>query len=383
MTRRGAPGVALALALAACPGSRTPPPPPLADNVGLSDGDQRSVAIAELQDEVLTSYVRDEPPDIDTGMLDPKVGPARIGVGPGDVLIAGELARAPSRWPFDLAAGTPAETRSKRLEINLARDGSAAWVSDEISWRIALCGRTAVIPLRFTALFARDGDRWVQVFEHLSFGRPPAPARDGKLRGATIKSEVTSTDLVDELSRVLAQLFRAGGRDRALVSTGPEAIAIGPDLPDEWRGPDILVSRIPALGLTGEDRRVGPVGRSLGTATVAYWVGNFTARLAARPGVAAGKARLRGTFVFEKRRLVRHVVDPGRPGLGAEPVPEREACKAGEADCRWVVVQAHVSQPIDDGPDPAGERRDVDLASLIFGTALISPKPLELTCGAD
>jgi hypothetical protein len=40
-----------------------------------------------------------------------------------------------------------------------------------------------------------------------------------------------------------------------------------------------------------------------------------------------------------------------------------------------------MSQSIDDGPDPDPMKRDyVDLASMVFGTSLISPKPLELTC---
>ncbi len=46
-----------------------------------------------------------------------------------------------------------------------------------------------------------------------------------------------------------------------------------------------------------------------------------------------------------------------------------------------MLVQGHVSQPIDDGPDPSGERYDiVDLTTLVFGTALVRPKPLEVTC---
>jgi len=56
--------------------------------------------------------------------------------------------------------------------------------------------------------------------------------------------------------------------------------------------------------------------------------------------VKGGKVRLRGTFVFEKR--------------------------AG----KWLVVQAHVSKPID----------DIDLAQRVFGTALVSEKPLQITC---
>ena len=364
-----------ALGLAGCP-SRRPPVVTLPDESGsLSERDQRARIRAELEDQILTSYERDEPPDIETVMLDPRIGSARIGVGPGDVLIGPELVNAPSRWPLDVDRRLPTEARSKRLEVHLAQDGTAAWAFDEISWRIHMCGRTAAIPLRMTALFAREGDRWVQVFEHLSFGRIPAPARDGQLRGAQMKSAVVSSDLVDELSGTLAQgQFRAA-RNPAAVSTGPEATMLGPEMTDEWHSADLLTSTLPALGLRAEDRRVGTVGRSPAEATIAYWVGNFVAALPARPGIAAGKARLRGTFVFERRHMVE--AEPGR----SAPRSEDGICARKPGECRWVLVSGHVSQPIDDGPDPSGARPDlVDLTTLVFGTSLVSPKPLELTC---
>lgn len=409
----GAPATAaaaiLALALAGCPTPKPAVVGPGDSPIAINERDLRAGMKAELEDEILTSYERDEPPDVETAMLDPNIGPARIGVGPGDVLIGPELARAvngreltrvPSRWPLDVAPPMRTEARSKRLEVHLAQDGSAAWAFDEISWRISMCKRTAAIPLRMTALFAREGDRWVQVFEHLSFGRVPAPLRDGKLRGAEIRSAVASSDLVDELSGVLAQgQFRAT-RNPAVVSTGPEATIVGPDVYDEWHSVDVLASGLAGLGLRAEDRRVGLVGRTPDTATVAYWVGNFVASLPARPGIAAGKARLRGTFVFERRRIVKEEIEKrhrsrslaeaeGRICTAEDERKQREARqRAGTQgddepidECRWVLVQGHVSQPIDDGPDPSGERHDiVDLATLVFGTALISPKPLRVTC---
>ena len=355
---------------AGCPGQTVKEQPPLLDQVAVVDRDARIAIIAELKSEILTSYERDEPPEIESAMISPAVGTIRIGVGPGDVLLNEELERAPSRWPLDVTPATPTEARSKKLEIHLAQDASAAWASDEISWRIKACGRTAVIPLRMTSLFARDGDRWVLVFEHLSFGRAPAPGRGGELRGRTLKDARIDPDIHDSLSRVLAPvLSRSIAKTPAVVSTGPEALIIGPDVIDEWQGPNMLDARVAAGNLRAEDRRVGVVGRRLETATMAYWVGNFVADLPARPGVAAGKARLRGTFVFEKRRQ-------------DKPCNKRLSDEEEEKNpCRWVVVQGHVSQSIDDGPDPDPMKRDYqDLGGMVFGTSLISPKPLELTC---
>ncbi|HWU89055.1 MAG TPA: hypothetical protein VN253_17440, partial [Kofleriaceae bacterium] len=115
-------------------------------------------------------------------------------------------------------------------------------------------------------------------------------------------------------------------------------------------------------------------------ATVAYWVGNFVATLPARPGIPAGKARMRGTFVFERRRLVKVEIEPRRRPRSLAGA-EGRSCGEQATDCHWVLVQGHVSQPIDDGPDPSGVRHDiVDLATLVYGTALVSPKPLEVTC---
>ena len=367
--------------LAGCPKQQVKEQPPLADQMAVVDRDGRIAIIAELKSEILTSYERDEPPEIESSMIAPQVGTIRVGVGPGDVLVNEELERAPSRWPLDVSAPTQTEARSKKLEIHLAQDASAAWASDEISWRIKSCGRTAVIPLRMTSLFARDGDRWVLVFEHMSFGRPPAPVRDGTLRGRTLKDARIDPDIHDALSRVLAPvLSRSIAKTPNVVSTGPEAVIIGPDITDEWQGPAMIDARVAAGNLRAEDRRVGVVARRLETATMAYWVGNFVADLPARPGVAAGKVRLRGTFVFEKQRDEK--VDAAKKGKAPEPCSKRLSNEEEERNpCRWILVQGHVSQSIDDGPDPDPMKRDyLDLASMVFGTSLISPKPLELTC---
>jgi hypothetical protein len=294
-------------------------------------------------------------------------------VGPGDVLIAGELERAPSRWPLRVDRETATEVHSKRLETHLAQDLSAAWVFDELSWRISQCGRTTVIPLRITMLYARDGDRWVPVFEHTSFGHAPAPHHDGQLYGTTIPAAVVSGDLRDELSRVASPvLFGQTAKNPSVVATGPESLLLGPDVNAEWHGLDVLTAQLAPGRMIAEDRRIGTVGRSPGTSTIAYWIGNVIADLPARPGVAAGKARLRATLVFEKRRIVTEDVtkktDPNSH-------PESHSCGVDPKGCKWVLVQAHISQPIG----------DQDLATRVFGTALTSTalesgEPLRVTC---
>lgn len=372
--------LALLVLLAACPARQVKERPPLLDSVAGSDGNVIGAMITELQDDVLTSYERDEPPDIDTGMIAADIGGARIGVGPGDVLIAGELERAPSRWPLRVDRGTAIDVRSKRLETHLAKDLSAAWVADELSWRIEMCGRIAVIPLRITMLYARDGDRWVQVFEHMSFGQAPAPRRDGELYGVRIPSKsIASSDVVDELSSAMAAVV-GSSKNRTALATGPEAMLLGPDTYAEWHGPDVLTAQlVPGPARTVEDRRIGFVGRSLETATIAYWVGNVVASLPARPGVAAGKARLRTTFVFERRRFITHEVttDPAKQAArnARENDLEAKTCAQDDTGCRWILVQGHVSQPIG----------DQDLATRVFGTALLSSslesgEPLRLAC---
>jgi hypothetical protein len=349
--------VLVLIALAGCPEPKKKGPAPLADLVAAGDRDTRADLLAELQDDILKSYERDEPPDFDNAMVPPDVGVVRIGVGPGDVLINSELARAPSRWPLDVDASAGAEARSKRLEIQLSQDRTAAWATDEISWRIKMCDRTAVIPLRMTALFARDGDRWVPVFEHMSFARPATPTRQGVKLPRAMPTAVPNRDLADELSRVLGPLLRRAVDNKSTKVLAPEITLIGPDFPAEWHGLDAAGARLMpgSEPMKLEDRRVGVIDRptmttlpkgavvpvfQFSSAKIAYWVGNLTADLPARPGVSAGKGHFRASFVFERR---------------------------GNA---WVIVQGHVSHAFDDD----------NLASAIFGTSLISPKPLQISC---
>jgi hypothetical protein len=345
---------ALALALAGCPKPAARKLPPLNDFNSSVGGDPVAAALAELQDDILESYDRDDPPDVRSGMINPPIGGTRIGVGPGDVEAIDNPARGSTRWPLDVVRDTVTTVRSKRLEIHAARDLSAAWMVDELSWRIEKCGRIAVLPLRITALYAHDGDRWIQVFEHLSFARIPEPAADTAqwVRIHPVRKELRVPQTFnDDLSAALASVVRAKtGRAPQIAS---EAVLLGPDVADEWRGDAIARAQLPK-GLRAEDRQIGTVGRTIERATVAYWIGNFTVDVTARPGIPAGRVLLRGTFVFEKRDTA----------SGAK-------CGDDASKCQWFVVLGHLHEPIDDD----------SLALRVFGTALLSAKPLEIDCG--
>ena len=366
-------------ALCACGNPPTGPARPTADVNATADTDaeRRQRMISELEDDVRANYERDDAPDVDTQLIDHRVGPARIGVGPGDIIYGDNPGlRAASRWPLDVTKGTPTDVRSKHLDVHLASDRgvSAAWVADEVSWRVTLCNRTAVIPLRITALYARDGDRWAEVFEHLSFGDTPHATPE--LVGARFKSVVASRDLADDLSRSLAPLlYHEHDRLPFVLAADPQQIAeddvelpaptflLGPAADDEWHGAtDVSHAQLVDGRLDADDRRIGTIGPTLEQSTVAYWVGNFIATLGDRPGVKGGKVRMRGTFVFEKR--------PPCSATGVCPRVGAVDCTDPKANCRWMIVQGHVSQPIDDDA----------LAQRVFGTALLSSSPLDITC---
>lgn len=330
--------------------------------------ERRQRMVGELQDDVLGSYERDEAPDITTALIDAEVGPARIGVGPGDMLFGDDVKlRGSSRWPLFVEPGTPTEVRSKRLNIHLSSDRlvTAAWISDEVSWRVTLCGRTAAVPFRITALYARDGDRWVRVVEHLSFGSVPIPTPE--LYGLAVGSAIADRALAETLARTLAPVLShdtsrlrstvwfAKPSSESVMQPSP-TLLIAPDPEGEWQGTDDIGRAQLVDGmLEPEGRRIGTIGPSVGRSTVAYWVGNFVATLAPRPGFDGGKVRLRGSFVFEKR---------------AENQSAPTDCNNSKNACKWYVVQGHISRPID----------DTSLASIVFGTALLSEKPLQIMC---
>jgi SnoaL-like domain len=323
--------LALSLALAACGNPSRRNMPQLADQVSNGDKDPRLTLLSELKAEILDGYQRDDLPELEAAVL-PQLGPTRIGVGPGDFLFDQELLNASSRWPLT-TANIATTVRSKHLDVYLASDLSAGWFSDEVSWRLQICDRTLIIPLRITALYARDGDRWVLAVEHVSSGAQLAA--EESMVGSAVGNVAVSSALASAVSTSVATTLGAPIASSPLLSAGPESILIGPGWSQEWRGPDLVGKQLVPGTLTVEQARIGTVGQSIAEATVAFWVGNLLATSA-----AGARTRLRGSYVLERR------------------------------EDKWVVVQGHVSLPVDDSA----------LASNAIGSALVSLNPLAAKC---
>ena len=298
----------------------------------------RPQLIAELQAEVIDALDRDEPMTTGARTVDAKLGGARLGVGPGDVAVADDVITSQSRWPLLLDRHLISEMRSKKMLVHVADDGSAAWVFDDLSWRIRACGIDAVIPLRFTALFTRESDRWVEIVEHLSFGRDTS-AKDVAGFGTPIVAATSAWSggaaPFDALDAALAPSWSA---TRPIVmQSDANSTAIGPRAISESHGDAMHLDVLIPGGARVEARRIGLVGRAPERATVAYWVGTLITL--GGDGSPAG-LRLRATAILQKHGP------------------------------QWIVEQVHVSLPTEDN----------ELADRVFGSSLQSLNPLSISC---
>jgi len=317
--------------LGACSGSGGRGKPPLADLEGTAAPLSRAAMARELEADIIDSYARDDAPPPPMRQLDPTVGGARIGVGPMDLSAGFELAATQRRWRLEVPASGSSEIVSKRLEVHIATEGAVGWASDELSWRIVVCGRQVVVPLRYTALFAREGERWLPVVEHLSYAEMPGGGARGPSSTA-LDPAMSQRALALALDAAAAPLWSPRRPIEATI--GVDTIAIGPDLWNELHGEAVRTTALlPGGGAEVVDRRAAAIGTRGTLPTVAYWVGILRAE--------RGAPLWRASLVFERSD-------------------------------RWRVVQAHVSSPID----------PVALARAVFGTALTSEAPLEVDCGA-
>jgi len=212
---------------------------------------------------------------------------------------------------------------SKNLELHLSKDGSAAWVADEISYRVPHQGREAALSLRYTAVFARKAGRWEMLAEHLSYplavDRVVTAARAERLPKPSKMGRVIAK--AAEVPASIVRRMHAGPADyrASVLSTAASALQWLPDTGAEYRGPAIgTAPRLGGLfGGKASFQRVGIIAQVTASETVA-WV--------------AEQSRLRVNVAGEE------IVFPIQ-GLYVMV----------KSDGGWKVVQSHVSVPLTDG----------------------------------
>lgn len=202
---------------------------------------------------------------------------------------------------------------SKNLDIHVSPTGAVGWMFDELSYRVPVDGRWASVPLRFTAVFTRDVDRWVLAMDHWSYPRPT-----GDIAEATIAVDELDGDRhgsgVNALVSLVGRLENGDTRARALGrSRADDALLLLPGAETEFHGADIasaptLLELFGARGTVGlRDYRI----EAARSGDVAWMAANLVVSRA-----RSEELLLRATYVFVH----------GERG--------------------WQVVQEHVSAPV-------------------------------------
>ena len=222
---------------------------------------------------------------------------------------------------------------SKNLDVHLSEDGSVGWVYDEVSYRIEYMGREASVPIRSTALYVRDVERWVLVSEHLSYGVPMSDlvalvARGDFKAGTIMKTENGPSEALSASLVGLVGRFVNGSSSDEVVFDDEDTLILLPGPEQEFHGFESLDA--PALAeIFGTASTVAVqtfrVQLSL-SKRVAWMVANLSVR--SEFNGDEFEIPLRGSFVLERRR-----------------------------DKGWGLVQAHVSAPLS----------EKELSARVFG----------------
>lgn len=362
-------GIGLGLGLGGCGRTRsraveiTPAPPP--DQVSLIE------LRRELEAAVLDNYLQLGLGNMEAygDIIDTDDAVTLIGLGPDDVYLGDQseactsamastapevvlqrrraCGRTSDRLPFRIGSPCLPDTDpdkpclgvlSKNLSARVSRDGTTAWVVNELSYRIPYRGRQAAMPLRYTAVFVRDVERWDLVQEHLSYPLPtrltgelaaagqlatPAPM---ERHGTPALWELVHQHLaLDKVGRARSKILAAARdatEDRVLLLHNPSGERRGAEL---YTGANLVDAFGAGTQIEARDVRVfsAPGGR--------------VAWLAANLDVA--------TQYETKPALVR---------MRLTAVLERDQAAA------WQLMHAHVSVPI----------RKEQLAARVFGAGL-------------
>lgn len=250
---------------------------------------------------------------------------------------------------------------SKRLNLHVSRDHEVAWVFDELSYRLPHNRRQAAIPLRFSAVFVRDVERWVMVQEHISYPLPDrltvALAEDDQLSAPDdLATGQHSSDVFVALARAYlapseADRARLNQDRQALLALSPsqrdeqdprtsgfsdDRIVVFPDPRGEYHGIETLSARslIDRFGPKTTLQFRSPRIFLSSSEQVAWMAANLELQITAPAASGAAQKRsigLRLTAVFERD-------EPGE----------------------WHLMQAHMSVPI----------RKQQLETQMFGRGL-------------
>jgi ketosteroid isomerase-like protein len=226
-----------------------------------------------------------------------------IGVRPIDLVAGYDATRAIGM--FRLFGDEEIELVSKNLEVHLSRDGTCAWVADDVSYRVLHGRRRAFVPLELSATYERHEGRWLLALMHLSYavGSAAPAATSGPALPKPAKTAADSPDAEAVRKRIVAVL--AG--DDSPVSLEDDALVIGPS---GERAAGRAVGKVATpVALFPRAGSIEPTGIRVAlskSGTVAWAAASFN--------VTATPAR--ASFVLEKR--------------------------GGE----WRVIQTHVSRPV-------------------------------------
>jgi ketosteroid isomerase-like protein len=287
------------------------------------------------------------PDDVFLGEQSEACTAAMASTAPESVLRRRACGRASDRLPFRIGSPCLPDTDpgqpclgvlSKNLTVRISRDGTTAWVVDELSYRIPYRGRQAAMPLRYTAVFVRDVERWDLVQEHLSYPLPTRLARELAAAGVLarparmerhgvpalweIVHEYLALDAAGRARSKIVTAARDASEDRVILLHNPSGERRGTDLATEASLADAFG---PDTQLEARDVRVfsSPGGR--------------VAWLAANVAVAT-----------------QHESRPVVLGMRVTAVLERDESAV------WQLMQAHVSVPI----------RKEQLSARVFGAGL-------------
>ncbi len=289
--------------------------------VPASSGQQEDLGLGELR-KTLESTVLENYEQLTYGNIEAfadgvasELDLQMAGVTPSDLLVG----RSPAKLRKDRRLFQDRQPRilSKNLDVHLSKDGSVGWVSDEVSYRVDFEGREASIPIRSTAVYVRDVDRWVMAAEHLSYGLPIADilrlATAGELQQAAhLKTDFGgSRKRAAPLLGLVGSFINIGGAE---VLAAKETLVLLPGQQQEFHDGDA-----PALAMLFGDRSTAALREFRIQFAESKRVAWILASLAIR---------------------TEHNGDTVEVPLRASFVLERE----GQGD--WSIVQAHVSAPL-------------------------------------